>query len=434
MLHAPQHSRHPTPRSVSRRERSTVTTLETVRAYRLKCQRLDQRTGENLARVVSSVGYVQVPGGASPYLALKARSPRFTRALVDAAVFETAELAQVPFARGATMLAPTHDAPWLLSVAQRLHETKIASLRRDGLIDDATKAQLGDAVMRLLESGPLRTDEIRARLPESLVVPLGPAARKLGFPTLFGVALRELHLDGLVVWRQRDKRLDSDGFEWALPLRPLGPPADRADALQALAGRYFRAHAPASAAAFAHWAETTISEARAAIAAAELVGVEVEGEREPWWMSADQLDDFLKFEPPTPGRLAFVPFRDPSVTSGKDLFNLLDVEHRLLPLSDWRGRLVAGGGGHLVHHDFLLQGGRVAGIWEYQEDTRRIDWETFAPLSTRTRRLADEMAQELASAISEELGKARFYDGDKEASFPRLDATRLAWAQALKKR
>lgn len=434
MLHTSQQSRRSAPISSARRDRAVVTDLATVRAYRLKCQRLEQRTGETIGRVLSSIGYVSVPGGATPYLALKARSPRFTRAFVDAAVFETSDLAQIPFTRGTTVLAPAHDAPWLLSIAHRLHGTKTAPLRQSGLINDTTKGRLCDAIVRLLETGALRTDEIRARLPESLVVPLGAAARKLGFPTLFAVALRELQLDGLVVCQQRDRRLDRDGFEWALPMNPLGPPAERSEALQALAGRYFRAHAPASAAAFAHWAETTIGEARTAIVAAELVSVEVEGEREAWWLGADQLDDFLQFEPPTPERIAFVPFRDPSVNSEKDLVNLLGVEHRDMPLSDWRGRLVAGGGGHLIHHDFLLQGGRIAGIWEYQEDTRRIAWETFEPLSTRARRLADDMAQELASGISEELGSARFYAGEKEASFPSLEATCAAWSRTSQRR
>lgn len=400
-----------------------------VRAFRMRCQRLEQRTDEALSSVVRAIGYVAAPGGATPYLALRARSPRFDRRLVDRSVFESEELAVVPFVRGFSVLAPVHDAPWLLAAGLRAHEAKVAPLRRAGLVDPRIRGRLGDAILRLLEEMPLTTDELRARLPVPLSVPLGEQGRKQGFPTHFTLALRELHLDGALVRLARERRLDRDGCVWALPSKPLGPAADRAEALEALAGRYFRAHAPASAAGFAHWADATMGEARAAIAAAGLVEVEIDGQREPWWLGPEQLDAFRSFEPPAGTRVAFVPFRDPAVSGGKDLVELLAPEHASLPFSDWRGRLVAAGGGHLVHHHFLLLAGRVAGLWEY-DPSHGVRLHLLDSLPTRAVRLVEEKASELADWIREELGSACFYDGDRDASLPDLEQTVSAWQSA----
>lgn len=403
-------------------------TLSSVRAFRMRCQRLDQRTDEPLSEVVRAVGYVAAPGGATPYLSLRARSPRFDRRLVDRAVFDTEALALVPFVRGFSVLAPAHDAPWLLAAGLRAHQAKVAPLRRAGLIDARIRGRLGDAIVRLLEEGPLTTDELRARLPQPLSLPLGDQARKQGFPTHFALALRELHLDGALVRLARERRLDRDGCLWALPSKPLGPAAERAESLEALAGRYFRAFAPASAASFAHWADATKSEARAAIAAAGLAEVLIEGQREPWWLGPEQKQAFLSFEPPAGVRLALVPFRDPAVSGCKDLLELLAPEHASLRLSDWRGRLVPAGGGHLVHHHFLLLAGRIVGLWEYDLETRRVRLRVLESLPTRTVRLAEEKAEEVAGWIREDLGHACFYDGDKDASLPDLEQTVSSWA------
>src|SRR4051812_22937700 len=89
-----------------------------VLAWRMRRQHLDQRTAEALEDVVRDAGYVATPGGATPYVALRARSPRFDRRLVERAVFEAGELADVPFARGTTVLAPLPDVPAVLAAAR----------------------------------------------------------------------------------------------------------------------------------------------------------------------------------------------------------------------------------------------------------------------------------------------------------------------------
>lgn len=398
-----------------------------VLAFRQRVQRLEQRTSESLDELVGAIAYVPTPGGCSPYLALRARSPRYDRRLVDRAAFESAELVDLPFARGTTVLAPTGDAPWVLYAARRSHEQKVKPLVDAGLCDPRRLAKLRDAIVQHLADGGLAADDLRARLAEPLSVPLGELGKKAGFPSLFALALRELQLDGLVLRIHREHRLDRDGFVYALPRRPLVADVDKEEALGALAGRYFRAHPASSAAAFAFWAETTVGEARAAIGRAELASVTVTGMKEPGFVGVEQLEDFLTYEPPVPGRLAFVPFRDPIVSGPKDLRGMLHEPHREIALADWRGRLVPAGGGSNVHHHFVLVGGYIAGLWEYDEDTRRVRYATFASLPTRMRRAAEDMSHELAAAIAQELGQARFYDGERGETFATLDEVVARW-------
>lgn len=399
-----------------------------VLAHRLRCQRLDQRTQEGVLELVTAIGYLPCPGGASPYLSLWTRSPRLDRHLLELEVFDNGALLELPFARHTWVVAPATDAPWVLAAARRGHEQKAAPLRKARLIDDRKAGKIAELVLAALEEGPSGADELRTRLPQPLCVPLGEAGRKAGFPSLFTLVLRELLLDGAVIRRSRERRLDRDGALFALPDRPI-PQLDRAEALAALAGRYFRAHAPAPVAGFAHFADCTMSEARAAVADAELVGVSIEEEREPFFLGPEQLAEFETFEPPSPPRLAFVPFRDPAVSALKDLRPLLAPEDRHLAFADWRGRLVPAGGGSWVHQHFILLGGLIAGIWEFDETRRQVRYATIHPLPTRMRRVADAAAQELGAFVAEELGDATFYGGERGETFGRLDEVTAAWSR-----
>ncbi len=397
-------------------------------AFRLRGQRLDQRTEEPLDEIARAVAYPPAPGGTTPYLALHARAPRYERSLLDHAVFDEQELIELPFARHSTVLAPPADAPVVLAAARKGHDERVQPLVASGLVDAKKRARLAEAIVCALADGPLAADDLRSRLPEPLCVPFGERGRKTGFPSLFTFVLRELQLGGQVLRVQRDRRLDREGYLYALPRRPLAAPENRPVALALLAARYFRAFAPAHASAFAFWADASLTETRTAIADAGLASVPIDGQKEPALLGPEQVDELHAFVPPVPGRLAFVPFRDPAVSGDRELKGLLPDAHREVKLADWRGRLVPAGGGSAVHQHFLLSGGLITGLWEFDPIDRQVRFATFEPLPSRVKRAAEEIASDLAAWIVQELGSARFYGDERGDGFGRLDQVVASWA------
>ncbi len=399
---------------------------ETLLAFRLCSQRLDQRTDEPLGEIARAVGFFATPGGATPYLSLHARAPRHERCAIDHAVFDLHQLLDLPFAHGSTVLAPAADAPFVLGAAARAHQARVKSLAGEPL-DEKKRARLAEAIASALGAGPLTADDLRARLPESLCVPWSERGRKAGIPSLFTFVLRELVVQGAILRVQKDHRLDRESFVYALPPEPLPPPPSRAEALSHLASLYFGAFGPAPAGAFAFWADASMTEARAAMADARLAPVEVEGEKEPHYLPAERVDLLLAFAPPLPGRVAFVPFRDPLIGHDRDLRSLLPAAHREVRLADWRGRLVPAGGGSAVHQHFLVQGGLITGVWEFDAQEKRVRFQTFDPLPTRVHHTLEEAAAELGDWIAHELGAARFYGDDRGDGFGRLDQVVESW-------
>jgi len=394
-------------------------------AFRQRCQRLDQRSTEPLSDLVGAVAGVACPGGVTPYLALHARSPRVDRRLLDRAVAAGA-LLEVPFARGQAMLASPADAPALLGVARRWLDERLRPLREAGAIDERKLSRLCDALHGALAAGPLGPDELRARMPGALCPTLGESARKLGFPSLFSVALHVLCVRGRIVRVPKEGRLDAASCACCLAASPMAEP-DRPAALASLAASFFRAHAPAPPAAFAAWADATPAETKDAAAAAGLVSIAVEGEREPWLMPPEQAFEMAQWTPPVPARLAFVPHHDPCLAAAPQVRMLLPEGRRELPLADARGRVAAGSGPARQH--WLVQGGRIAGIWEYDRDSRRVRFATVDPLPTRMRRAAEDAADDLASFIASDLGAARF-DADDDGEAPgTLDSVVAAWGR-----
>jgi hypothetical protein len=394
-------------------------------AFRQRIQRLEQRTEEPLEQLVRAVGYPIVTG-TTPYLALRARAPRLERRVVDHAVYDAGTLVEVPFTRGSSVLAPPDDVAPLLAMAAADHAKRVQALSKEVTLDTKRREKLCEAICAALEGGPLAADELRARLPESLSISFGETGRKAGFPNLFGLVLRDLCCAGHVVRVQRERRLDREAVRYALSTRRWTVPP-RAQALRELAERYFALAAPGTATGFAYWADATLTEARSAIQSCGLAEVAIEGWAEPAHLPEGLIDDLLSFDPPFPPRFAFVPFRDPFVSLTRDLRPLLAAEHRDVPLADWRGRVVGAGGGSIVHQHFVLYGGQIAGIWEYDTGSGRVDYAPLAPLATRPKRLADQLAEELAEWIQRELGDARFYGDDRGDGYGRLSEVVASW-------
>ncbi len=395
-------------------------------AFRQRLQRLEQRSDESLEELVRNMGFPCVTTGASPYLSLRARSPRVERRSVDQALFETQALVEVPFARGSNVLASPIDAPALLAAARHDHARKVHALEKESRVDPKKRQRLAESIVNALEGGPLAADELRSRLPESLSVAFGEPGRKAGLPSLFALSMRDLICDGLVARQQKECRLDVDGFRYALV--PHAPEQlDRDAALKLLAERYFRVAAPATVSGFAFWADATLTEARAALHGCPLAEAQVDGSTEPCFVPQDLVEELAAFEAPFPPRFAFVPFRDPLVSLSRDLRPLLHADHKEVLLADWRGRLVPAGGGSIVHQHFVVHGGAVIGIWEFSAATGRVTYATMSPLATRQKRLADQMADELGEWLSRELGDARFYADDRAEGYGRIEQVVSGW-------
>lgn len=374
---------------------------------------LDEACTSSPETLLARIAYAPVPGGATPYLALGARTGSLSRAPLDDAAFGRQVVRLVPFARGTLALVPDGDVAWALQAAAQGHRSRASALERSGLVDRRTLGRLRDTIVRLLECEPLGSDELRARLPDSLAVSLGAQGRKLGFPTLFGLAIRELQLEGHVFQEPKERRFDRSAFAWRYAPTPLDTECDRMEALEALAGRYFRANGPATALSFAYWADASISEARAAVSRARLSPVANASETEPLWVGAEQHAAFTQYAPADAPSYALVPFRDPLVDAFKDSNTLFAAADRNVLLGNGAGRLVPGGG-RTPHHHFILDRGQVIGTWTFEPQSG-VELSPFNPLPRAGKERLRALGEQLSRAIVGELGDACLYDRDKDA-------------------
>jgi len=404
--------------STARRVTSHVLTVSQIQAYRQKLQRLEQRTTEALPPLVGAIGWVPTTGGSSPYLALRARAPRWDRHLVDQAVFSTYELAEVPTPTGFA-LVPTSEAWLALWAARRAHDRAVASWRTG--VDARKVGKLRQNILGALKAGPASQDELRANEADTLCSPLNAAGRQAGFPTLFALALRELSLDGLVVRRQRAGRLDRATVVLTLPKLPLAAPeVAPSRAIASLVRRYFEAFGIASAGAFARWSGLSPSEAESAIVEAGLQPALWEGST-TLFTTEQSRAELAVFTAPVPPRLAFVPYQDPICRSVETCAELLPTGFADTTLGcDANGRTFP------AQHPLVI-GGRVAGVWRYDVDERKVEYATFVPLPTRMRRAADDAADQLAGFVEDQLDEAGFGAALDELERPALEVLQARW-------
>ena len=324
--------------------------------------------GLSIGEIVSRSGWMHTAGGTGPYLSLKARKPKLTRQQVDDAVYRRFEVVELPAVRDSMMLVPREDIGLALAAARRSFAERLRKLPN---VD-----ALAERIVKTLGDGVLSPDALRDALPSKLITDLGDPGKKLGFSSTLPVALRLLQTQGRVLRLAEDFRLDAKRYfykRWPDAL-PIGEPSADLDA--ALAKRFLSWAAPATADDFAFWAGVTKTVAKKLMA-----------------------------DTPAPAAvttrpLMLLPFRDNYFTLHRDLtafaggITLLDMSNKPAPIAKLNS----------LHHNAIVAGGELRGIWEFDPAEEKILWATFR--KTPGVEAAVEKTEEF---IRDELGDHKYY-------------------------
>ena len=237
---------------------AATTDDQRIRAARMSSLLLDGRsTGRTVSGVVQWFGAMQGQDFASVTWSLGLRTGQ-TRDEVHAA-FESGEILRTWPMRGTLHVVPGADARWMIEHLGA-RALRGAEARRQFLGLSAHDAdRSADVIGEALAGGPGMT---RAEC----VAALEAAG-------ISGAGQRAYHL----LWYASQKGITCVGpqrgkeqtFVLLDEFAPPGPDLDRPAALATIAERFVRSHAPVSAHDFARWADLTMADARAGLAAAD---------------------------------------------------------------------------------------------------------------------------------------------------------------------
>jgi hypothetical protein len=107
----------------------------------------------------------------------------------------------------------------------------------------------------------------------------------------------------------------------------------------------------------------------------------------------------------------------------RGLAPIVALEDRGVKVLDWNGKPSPVGDAESLHHHAILSGDRLAGIWEWDPDARRVVYASFGRLTPSGARDLAEEADRVSNVIAEEIGDLKFYSLDNEKNRRvRLDA------------
>ena len=319
-----------------------------VIARRLRAQRL---TGEQHATVAEAVAWsggvqAQVPHEARWSLAM--RVPGADDAAVQAVV-DSGAVVRTHVLRPTWHYVCAEDLRWMLRLtAPRIHRMSAAYLRQSGVTADVLR-RVERELRRLLADGPLMRREL---------------APHLGLDNMaLGHALGHFELECLIV--SGPARGPQHTYQLADDVLPPAPDRSREEDAAELARRYFRSHAPATLQDFCWWSSLTVTEARAAMAAAQV--------------------DEDAGAPPRPPAALLLPTYDESLVAYRSLRQVRadgTADNQLLERA-------------------LLVRGRAAGTWKRTVERSRVlvsvtPWQPLGDAAVRAlRREADRFGRHL---------------------------------------
>ncbi len=263
-----------------------------IRAARMTSLLLDDRPREErtVAGVVEWFGAMQGQDLASVMWSLGLRTGR-TRDEVGAA-FESGEILRTWPMRGTLHVVPGADARWMIAHLGA-RALRGAEARRQFLGLAEEDADRAAAVLRdALGGGRIMT---RAECVSALEAEGIPGAGQRAYHLLWYASQKGVTCVG----PQRGK---DQTFVLLDEFAPPGPDLDRPRALAVIAERFVRSHAPVSAHDLARWADLTVTDARAGLAAADGVVPRTFGGRDLFVTEALLDDAVAGADPPQPCR------------------------------------------------------------------------------------------------------------------------------------
>ncbi|MGB8021155.1 MAG: winged helix DNA-binding domain-containing protein [Candidatus Nanopelagicales bacterium] len=342
-----------------------------LRAARMASLLLDDRAagGRGAAEVVEWFGAMQAQDLASVKWSLGVRTGQDRSGVTSA--FESGSILRTWPMRGTLHVVPGRDAKWMVAhLGRRARDG--AQARRAVLGLDAAQSQRATEVLAeaLADGQPATRAQCVAALGAAGIATDGQRAyHLLWYASACGVTC------------VGPNRGTEQTFALLAKWAPGGLDVDRQAALAITAERYFRSHGPATVHDLARWADLTVADARAGIAAAAGLVQQVIQGRE--MLAAEQVLDTLPAGGTPPARRPRLPARalpgfDEFVIGFRDRTAQLDAAHERL--------VVPGGNG--VFAPTLVLDGEVVGTWRRRELSGRVEItaKSFDRLAARARK------------------------------------------------
>jgi hypothetical protein len=388
-----------------------------LRAWWFHRQGLDGRLqGASAPEVLAETGWARSVGGVGPYFTLFARS-RISRESVDAAVANL-ELHELPSVRGCTYVLPASDFAFALTAAAPFGSGELKVAYKLGVTDKEI-AKLCDAVLKALEKGPLDPEEIRQTTGKASRS-LGEEGKKKGLTTTLPLALGELQTSGDIRRVPVNGRLDQQRYRYCLwrPNPRQGFRMEADEIATELARRYFRWIGPATLSEFQWFSALGVKAAKAAL---EPLKLEPLAPDDPLLILPEDRARFESFRVPKQAQYALVASADGITLLKRNAKDLVDAEDLKNPVFRHKGyareNMI-----DLPSHG-IFDRGRLAGLWEYDPESRSIAWVSFIGKNKDLLRVVNEMEEYVTS----QLGDARSFSLDSPQSRrPRIDALRAA--------
>ncbi|WP_340686068.1 crosslink repair DNA glycosylase YcaQ family protein [Amycolatopsis coloradensis] len=385
-----------------------------LRAWWAHRQGLDgTRRGSSAAAVLERTGWMRSVGGSAPYLGLFARAG-LDRETVDADVARLA-IHELPSARGCAYVLPSVDFELGLTVGAAAPAGELAAAEKYLGVTQAEIEQLCVTIADLLDGAgePLAPAAIKDAA-GPVVRNLGEAGRKRSTTTTLPLALGLLQARGDIRRVPVDGRLDQQRYgyvRWAPS--PRGGLSDMDTARKELARRYFSWAAPASLKHFRWFSGFTATSAKKIAEQLELVPLD----GTDLLLPEEIADEFAAFTVPAEPSYALLAGIDGVHLLHRDLPRLLadaDVER---PVPGGRAGETLGGQADPPSH-VIVDRGRIAGLWEFDTETRKIVHKFFGEEDTALR----ETIARTEEFVRDQLGDARSFSLDS----PKSRASRVA--------
>lgn len=312
--------------------------------------------------VVRRLGAVQAQDYLGALWAVGARAPGATEQTVARAMAEGRIVRTWPM-RGTIHLVAPADVRWMLALlTPRVVQRTQGRLRQLGL-DAATIAASARVLTAALEGGRhLTRAALFAHLEEAGI----SAAGQRGIHILGTLAQEGLLCLGARSGKQFTFALLD---EWVPHARSL----PRDEALAELARRYCVGHGPAAVQDFAWWSGLTLSDARAALAAAapHLQQEVIDGDT--YWQAAGAPDAANVDSEELADAVHLLPGFDEYLLGYTDRSAVLDPRHALLTHPGTNGMMLP----------VLVVGGRVVGVWKraIKKKAVALNFTPFEPLT-----------------------------------------------------
>lgn len=401
------------------RTKSTATTasvsLDQARAFWHRRQGLAEPGKRSIEEILAATSWPRTLGGIDVYLAVRARVPGMRRQDLDAAVAES-RIQVIPAVRGCIYVVPRAQVPLVLKIAEDQARKRMDKEMEKVGVPQSELAGIGEAVLKALRKGPLTTDALRKALPEGTVRSLGEKGKKLGVSSPLPPAMRYLEFEGKLERTLDAGRLDTERYLWRIPAKNpftgAKVPADAAERNVRLAEIFVRQAGPVAVADFAAWSALSQRDARAAFENLPVVPVKVEGYADEAFILEQDLAE-LKASAPGATSLSMIAAEDNYLTFHGGPGLLIDPKHHAREVAQWGSKKgsTLGEVKHLLART-LLDGERVVGFWEFDPSAGKVVFATFDPLPPKRKKAVQELADNVATFLKEELGHARSFSLD----------------------